>query len=84
MGDEEKSYYIGNEDKYLKFFLALFAIKEKASIRIYFCNYKKATKLLFDAKYSQSRLQNLLSIKSITCKEDIGIWCAVCISYIFF
>lgn len=26
MGDEEKSYYLGNEDKYLKFFLALFAI----------------------------------------------------------
>ena len=41
MDDEEKSYYLGNEDKYLKFFLALFAIKEKASTRIRFCNYKK-------------------------------------------
>ena len=74
MGDEEKSYYLGNEDKYLKFFLALFAIKEKASIRIHFCNYKKATKLLFDAKYSQSRLENLLRTKSITGKEDIEIF----------
>ncbi|WP_149712007.1 hypothetical protein [Campylobacter concisus] len=74
MGDEEKSYYLGNEDKYLKFFLALFAIKEKASTRICFCNYKKATKLLFDAKYSQSRLENLLRAKSITCQEDIEIF----------
>ena len=74
MGDEEKSYYLGNEDKYLKFFLALFAIKEKASTRIHFCNYEKATKLLFDAKYSQSRLENLLRTKSITGKEDIEIF----------
>ena len=74
MGDEEKSYYLGNEDKYLKFFLALFAIKEKASTRIRFCNYKKATKLLFDAKYSQIRLENLLRAKSITCQEDIEIF----------
>ena len=74
MSDEEKSYYLGNEDKYLKFFLALFAIKEKASTRIRFCNYKKATKLLFDAKYSQIRLENLLRAKSITCQEDIEIF----------
>ena len=74
MGDEEKSYYIGSEDKYLKFFLTLFAIKEKASIRIHFCNYKKAPKLLFDAKYSQIRLENLLRAKSITCQEDIEIF----------
>ena len=74
MGDEEKSYYLGNEDKYLKFFLTLFAIKEKASIRIHFCNYKKATKLLCNTKYLQSRLQNLLSTKSITGKEDIEIF----------
>ena len=74
MGDEEKSYYLGNEDKYLKFFLALFAIKEKASTRIRFCNYKKATKLLFDAKYSQRILENLLRAKSITCQEDIEIF----------
>ena len=74
MGDKEKSYYIGNEDKYLKFFLALFAIKEKASTRIHFCNYEKATNLLFDAKYSQIRLENLLRAKSITCQEDIEIF----------
>ena len=59
MGDEEKSYYLGNEDKYLKFFLALFAIKKKASTRIHFCNYEKATKLLSDVKYLQSRLKKL-------------------------
>ena len=74
MGDEKKSYYLGNEDKYLKFFLALFAIKEKASTRIRFCNYKKAIKLLYDAKYSQIRLENLLRAKSITCQEDIEIF----------
>ena len=74
MGDEEKSYYLGNEDKYLKFFLALFAIKEKASTRIHFCNYKKATKLLSDVKYLQSRLKKLLRAKSITHPKDIEIF----------
>ena len=74
MGDEEKSYYLGNEDKYLKFFLALFAIKEKASTRIHFCNYEKATKLLSDVKYLQSRLKKLLRAKSITHPKDIEIF----------
>ena len=34
MGNEEKSYYIGNEGKYLKLFLALFAINEGYSLAI--------------------------------------------------
>lgn len=74
MGDEEKSYYLGNEYKYLNFFLALFAIKEKASTRIHFCNYEKATKLLSDVKYLQSRLKKLLRAKSITHPKDIEIF----------
>ncbi|WP_103606073.1 hypothetical protein [Campylobacter concisus] len=41
MGDEEKSYYLGNEDKYLKFFLALFAIKKKHQQEFVFVTTKK-------------------------------------------